>query len=96
MAENFFIHNAYELKLPLGVPQEYDLIILMEVIEHLYSPLTCLINVASWLKDNGYLILTTPYHGYMKNILIALLNKFDKHYNPLRDGGHIKFFLKGH
>ena len=27
-------------------------------------------------------------------LTIALLNKFDKHFNPLWEGGHIKFFSK--
>jgi len=64
----------------------------VEVIEHLYSPKTYLANIYNWLKDDGYLILTTPYHGYLKNLAIALFNKFDNHFNPLWEGGHIKFF----
>ncbi len=94
LARNFFIHNAYESKLPSNVPHKYDLIISMEVIEHLYTPKTYLTNLTLWLEDNGHLILTTPYHGYLKNVLIALMNKFDKHFNPLWEGGHIKFFSK--
>ena len=34
----------------------------------------------------------TPYHGYVKNLVIAALGPFDAHVNPLWDGGHIKFF----
>lgn len=94
LVKNFFIHNAYESKLPSDVPQKYDLIISMEVIEHLFAPKTYLTNLTLWLEDNGYLILTTPYHGYLKNLLIAMLNKFDKHFDPLWEGGHIKFFSK--
>ncbi|MDI6889645.1 MAG: class I SAM-dependent methyltransferase [Thermodesulfovibrionales bacterium] len=94
LAENFFIHNAYESKLPSNVSQKYDLIISMEVIEHLYDPEKYLRNIYMWLKENGYLIITTPYHGYLKNVLIALLNKFDRHFEPLWEGGHIKFFSK--
>ena len=94
LENNFFVHNVYEPNLPMNIPQKYDLIISMEVIEHLYSPKTYLKNIGLWLKDDGYLILTTPFHGYLKNILISLLNKFDSHFNPLWEGGHIKFFSK--
>lgn len=94
LADNFLIHSAYESKLPSNIPQKYDLIISMEVIEHLYSPETYLQNINRWLEDGGYLILTAPYHGYLKNMLIAFLNKSDKHYDPLSEGGHIKFFSK--
>jgi 2-polyprenyl-3-methyl-5-hydroxy-6-metoxy-1,4-benzoquinol methylase len=94
ISNQFFIHDAYETKLPTGIPVKFNVIISMEVIEHLYSPKTYLENIYKWLEDDGYLILTTPYHGYLKNLAIALLNKFDNHFNPLWEGGHIKFFSK--
>lgn len=94
LAQNFFIHNAYESELPANVPQRYNLIISMEVLEHLYAPRNYLMNAYHWLESGGYLILTTPYHGYLKNIAISLFGFFDRHFNPLWEGGHIKFFSK--
>jgi hypothetical protein len=44
------------------------------------------------LKTKGYLILTTPYHGYIKNVVLSILNKWDAHHGVQWDGGHIKFF----
>ncbi len=38
------------------------------------------------------MIISTPYNGYLKNIVIALLDGFDKHHTVLWDGGHIKFW----
>jgi len=49
-------------------------------------------NIYYWLKPSKYLVLLTPYHGYLKNLLICILNKFDSHFNPIEEGGHIKFF----
>ena len=63
-------------------------------MEHLFSPKDYLDNINSWLKDEGFVILTTPFHGYLKNLLIALTNKFDSHVNPLWEGEHIKFYSK--
>ena len=40
----------------------------------------------------GLLIISTPYHGYLKNFVLALANKWDAHLNPFWDGGHIKFW----
>ncbi|MDW8002920.1 MAG: class I SAM-dependent methyltransferase [Deltaproteobacteria bacterium] len=94
ISDRFFVHDVYESKLPEWVPSKYDLIVSTEVIEHLYDPQTYLSNIKKWLAENGYVILTTPYHGYLKNLLIALLDKHDDHYNPLWAGGHIKFFSK--
>lgn len=93
--DRFVIHNAYEKKLPKHFPESnYDLVISVEVIEHLYSPKRYLENINRWLKPGGYVLITTPYHGYFKNLAIALINGFDFHHNPLFEGGHIKFFSK--
>jgi SAM-dependent methyltransferase len=87
----FQIHSAYEkLDDLLGMPA--DAIISSEVIEHLYYPRRFLKNMYAALRPAGYLILTTPYHGYLKNIAISLLNGWDQHHHPEREGGHIKFF----
>jgi hypothetical protein len=43
---------------------------------------------------NGTLILSTPYHGYLKDVALAVSGRFDRHCDPLWDGGHIKFWSK--
>ncbi|TAF47005.1 MAG: hypothetical protein EAZ64_01050 [Sphingobacteriales bacterium] len=43
-------------------------------------------------NGGGELIISTPYHGYFKNLLIALTGNFDRHFTVLWDGGHIKFW----
>ena len=40
------------------------------------------------------MIISTPYHGYLKNLVLALTNKWDAHLNPFWDGGHIKFWSR--
>ncbi len=93
--ERFEVHDAYDRNLPECFPGgNYDLALSVEVIEHLYSPRAYLENICYWLKPRGYLIITTPYNGYLKNVMIAILNKFDRHFNPVWEGGHIKFFSK--
>ncbi len=69
-----------------------DIVISTEVIEHLFYPRELLKAARKCLKPNGSLILTTPYHGYLKNLVMALSGKMDRHFDPLWDGGHIKFF----
>ncbi len=88
------VHNVYNVDMPSHFPNDYDLILSIEVIEHLYNPKAYLENIYQKLKFGGLLILSTPYHGYVKNVAIALLNRLDKHVNPLWTGGHIKFFSK--
>jgi 2-polyprenyl-3-methyl-5-hydroxy-6-metoxy-1,4-benzoquinol methylase len=64
------------------------------VIEHLYDPRTFIRRVQECLRPGGVLVLSTPYHGYLKNVFIALSAKFDAHVEPLWDGGHIKFWSR--
>ena len=71
-----------------------DVVIAVEVIEHLYHPRILLQRAFQILKSGGMLILTTPYHGYLKNLTLSLLNKWDSHFMVAWDGGHIKFFSK--
>jgi len=72
----------------------FDAAVSTEVIEHLYSPHNLPIFAKALLKENGYLIVSTPYHGYFKNLAISLLNKWDSHHLALWHGGHIKFWSK--
>lgn len=71
---------------------KYDIVLAVEVIEHLLLPRQLFERAKEALKPNGTLIVTTPYHGYFKNVALALANKFDSHWHPLRDYGHVKFF----
>ncbi|MDP3921733.1 MAG: class I SAM-dependent methyltransferase [Candidatus Omnitrophota bacterium] len=70
----------------------FDVVIAMEVLEHLYRPADLIEAAHALLKSGGHLVLTTPYHGYLKNLAISLAGASDKHYNPLWECGHIKFF----
>ena len=72
----------------------FDAVVSTEVIEHLFSPHLLPIFAESCLKQNGHLIITTPYHGYLKNLALSILGKWDIHHNPLWHGGHIKFWSK--
>lgn len=72
----------------------FDAVISTEVIEHLYSPHRLPQFAAGVLREAGHLLVTTPYHGYLKNLALAVTGKWDRHLDPLWHGGHIKFFSK--
>jgi len=71
---------------------EWDVVISTEVIEHLYAPRTFARRVHELLRPGGTLIVSTPYHGYLKNLALAAAGALDSHFTALWDGGHIKFW----
>jgi 2-polyprenyl-3-methyl-5-hydroxy-6-metoxy-1,4-benzoquinol methylase len=64
------------------------------VIEHFVRPFNLPRFAKQLLRPGGHLIISTPYHGYPKNLVLALANKWDAHLNPFWDGGHIKFWSR--
>jgi SAM-dependent methyltransferase len=70
---------------------EFSAVWSSEVVEHVFDVHGYLSEVNRALKPGGLFILTTPYHGVVKNILVAAI-KFDRHFAP--DGEHIRFFSK--
>ncbi|HMO35209.1 MAG TPA: class I SAM-dependent methyltransferase, partial [Gemmatales bacterium] len=71
---------------------QFPLAISLEVVEHVYSPRLFARCLHDLLKPQGVAIVSTPYHGYWKNLALAVTGKLDKHFSPLWDHGHIKFW----
>jgi 2-polyprenyl-3-methyl-5-hydroxy-6-metoxy-1,4-benzoquinol methylase len=90
---NFFLADAQSLYADfLNTVGPVDIVISTEVIEHIYDPRSFLRNCFGLLKPGGTIVLTTPYHGYLKNLLLAVTGKLDQHFTVLWDHGHIKFW----
>jgi len=88
---NFIQASIYDLPYS-ELANSFDIVISIEVIEHLLYPKELLRAAKKCLKPSGSLILSTPYHGYLKNLVLALSGRMDQHFTALWDGGHIKFF----
>lgn len=72
----------------------FDAVVSTEVIEHLFSPHLLPQYARGVLRQGGHLLLSTPYHGYLKNLALAMLGKWDSHHTALWHGGHIKFWSR--
>ncbi len=91
----FFIQDISTGKLPEELESlNFDTLISTEVIEHLYDPEGFINFCKKILKNEGELIISTPYHGYLKNLSLSLFNKWDSHLSPGWHGGHIKFWSR--
>jgi 2-polyprenyl-3-methyl-5-hydroxy-6-metoxy-1,4-benzoquinol methylase len=91
----FFLQDLSAGKLPNGLQDiVFDTIISTEVIEHLYDPVGFIEFCRDAMNGKGDVILSTPYHGYIKNLVLSITNKWDAHLGPTWYGGHIKFWSK--
>jgi len=96
------IAQAFYPHLQLAVGNGYDdlasiygqfpCVLSKEVIEHCCYPRMLLRTLSGLLQEGGIGIVTTPYHGYWKNLALAVTGKMDAHFTVLWEGGHVKFF----
>lgn len=70
----------------------YPVVISLEVVEHVYAPRDYASTLFDLLEPGGTAIVSTPYHGYLKNLALAATGAMDKHFTALWDHGHIKFW----
>jgi SAM-dependent methyltransferase len=71
--------------------EAFDAIWCSEVLEHLFDPGFALREMQRVLARGGRLLVTVPYHGLFKDVLIALF-KWDEHFSPTNP--HIRFFTR--
>jgi 2-polyprenyl-3-methyl-5-hydroxy-6-metoxy-1,4-benzoquinol methylase len=70
----------------------FPLVVSLEVIEHCMEPRAFVRTFLSLIAPGGVGFLSTPYHGYLKNVALAVSGQMDRHFTALWDGGHVKFF----
>lgn len=70
----------------------FPVVISLEVIEHVYAPREFTRNLFELTNPGGIVIVSTPYHGYLKNLALAVSGKLDSHFTALWDHGHVKFW----
>ena len=70
----------------------FPALVSLEVVEHLYFPRTFAKTVHDLLAPGGVAVISTPYHGYLKNLALAVTGQMDQHFTALVDHMHIKFW----
>ena len=70
----------------------FEVIVLADVLEHLYDPWEVLKSVHGLLADDGYVVVSLPHSGHNSVITCLLRGDFD--YQPwgILDKTHIRFF----
>ena len=83
-----FVKTEGGKRLPF-LTSEFDTILATDVIEHVYDVSTLLSEWHRILKPDGKIIISTPYFGFIKNIIVDMIG-FEKVFDPT--GPHIRFF----
>lgn len=89
-----------ELRLEIGsaydnlvaVYGRFPVVVSLEVVEHVYAPKLYATTLFDLVEPGGTAFISTPYHGYVKNVALAVTGKMDAHFTALWDHGHIKFW----
>ena len=81
-------HSVERLPWPVE-PESQDVVVSFEVIEHLLHPRRLLEGARAALRTGGHVALSTPYHGLVKNLALALTG-FERHFHV--EGEHVRFF----
>ncbi|TAK70410.1 MAG: class I SAM-dependent methyltransferase [Actinomycetota bacterium] len=92
--EASFAVHALDDPLPSELRDSFELVTAIEVIEHMLLPRHLFARADEALQRGGRLLVTTPYHGYWKNLALSVTNKWDSHHTVGWDYGHIKFFSR--
>lgn len=72
----------------------FDAVVAVELVDHVAQPRLLLHHAMQMLRPGGLLVMTTPYHGYFKNLGLALSGRFDMRLHALQDHGRLKFFSR--
>jgi len=91
---SFYVADAAGTLPAMLGPCSFDAIISTETIEHLLCPRNLVRNAFDLLKPGGALLISTPYNGYLKNVVLSVTGHMDAHFTALWDGGHVKFWSR--
>ena len=77
-----------------GFARRFDAVVAVDVIDHISLPRKLIEAALAALKPGGLLIITSNFHGYSKNVALALAGRFDSRWDALLDHGKVKFFSR--
>lgn len=86
---SFDIERPWPEELQQG---DFDLVLLPEILEHVFDPVRVLGSVRGALKPNGDIVITTPNFMTWTNRLRFLVGAFRYQEQGMFDFGHIRWF----
>lgn len=88
--------HQMDLMQPLdpSLMHRFDAVVAIDLIDHVPLPRLLIEAAHAALLPGGLLVVTSTFHGYSKNLALALAGRFDSRWEPLLDHGRMKFFSR--
>lgn len=88
--------HRMDLMQPLdpSLMHRFDAVVAIDLIDHVPLPRLLIEAALAALLPGGLLVVTSTFHGYSKNLVLALAGRFDSRWEPLLDHGRMKFFSR--
>lgn len=77
-----------------SLTMRFDAVVAIDLLDHVQRPRRMVETALAALKPGGLLVITLPFHGYLKNLVLALGGRFDSRWDPLLDHGRTKYFSR--
>lgn len=80
--------------IPLPEPDaSFSAIMSSEVMEHVFETGELFAEFSRLLRPGGKLLLTTPYHGWLKDVVLLFSGRMDRHYHdPFSE--HVRYYSR--
>lgn len=88
------IYSQVEEDLTPFLQQEFDLILLMDVLEHMADPFGFFAQVSSLLSDNGSMLISVPNVAHWSVRFPLLFGYFGYQERGIMDRTHLQFFTR--
>lgn len=75
-------------------PASFDLVLALDVLEHLVDPWRVLSSLRTWLTPRGRLIVSLPNAQHFSLVLPLLRGRFDYAERGILDRTHLRFFTR--
>lgn len=71
----------------------FDLVTCIHVIAHCFTPSSELKRIHECLRPGGMFLIATPYHGYLKNLAMAVSGHLTRHLDTSWPGAYVHYFF---
>ena len=70
----------------------FELVTAIEVLPHCFMPREDVSNLYECMAPGGRFVVCAPYHGYLKNLAMALTGSLERHLDTSWSGAYVHFF----